>query len=71
MEKAVAAKMMETALSLGSEIGKLDSLISELAPGREKDELVQALGNVMGVLTREFVFRIASEHPEFDPDRQV
>lgn len=69
MEKAVAARIMEAALSLGNEINKLDSIISELKSGREKEELVQALGNIMGVLTREFVFRIAREHPELDPDR--
>ena len=69
MEKAVAARMMEAALSLGNGIGKLDALISQLDGGPEKDELVQALGNIMGILTRDFVFRIAREHPELEPDR--
>jgi hypothetical protein len=69
MEKAVAARIMETALSMGNEISKLDSIISELENGREKEELVQALGNLMSVLTREVVFRIARDHPELDPDR--
>jgi hypothetical protein len=69
MEKAVAVRMMEAALSMGNEISKLDSIISELKSGREKDELVQALGKIMSVLTREFVFRIARDHPELDPDR--
>ena len=69
MEKAVAARIMEAALSMGNEINKLDSIISELKSGREKEELVQALGNIMSVLTREFVFRIARDHPELDPDR--
>jgi hypothetical protein len=69
MEKAVAARMMEAALSMGNEIGKLDSIISELDSGREKEELVQALGNIMSVLTRDVVFRIVRAHPELDPDR--
>ena len=69
MEKAVAARVMEAALSMGNELGKLDSIISELDSGREKDQLVQALGNIMSVLTRDFVFRIARDHPELDPDR--
>jgi hypothetical protein len=69
MEKAVAARIMEAALSVGNEINKLDSIISELETGRDKEELVQALGNVMSVLTREVVFRIARDHPELDPDR--
>ena len=69
MEKAVAARMMEVALSMGNEINKLDALISKVDGGREKEELIQALGNIMSVLTRDFVFRIAREHPELDPDR--
>jgi hypothetical protein len=69
MEKPVAARIMEAALSMGDEISKLDSIVSELESGREKEELVQALGNIMSVLTREVVFRIARDHPELDPDR--
>jgi len=69
MEKAVAARIMEAALSMGNEINKLDLIINELKDGREKEELVQALGNVMSVIAREFVFRIARDHPELDPDR--
>jgi hypothetical protein len=69
MEQAVAARILDAALSMGNEIGKLDSIISELDSGREKEELVQALGNIMSVLTRDVVFRIVRDHPELDPDR--
>lgn len=69
MEKALAAKIMEAALSLGKEIGNLDSLISQLGNGGEKEEFVQALGNIMNVLTRDVMFRIIRDHPELDPDR--
>ena len=69
MEKTVAGRLMEVALSTGNEIGKLDSIVSELENGREKQELVRALGNIMSVLTRDVVFRIVRDHPELDPDR--
>jgi hypothetical protein len=69
MEKTVAGRLMEAALSTGNEIGKLDSIVSELENGREKQELVRALGNIMSVLTRDVVFRIVRDHPELDPDR--
>jgi hypothetical protein len=42
MEKTVAGRLMEAALSTGNEIGKLDSIVSELENGREKQELVRA-----------------------------
>ena len=69
MEKTVAGRLMEAALSTGNEIGKLDLIVSELENGREKQELVRALGNIMSVLTRDVVFRIVRDHPELDPDR--
>ena len=69
MEKAIAAKIMEAALSLGKEIGNLDSLVSQLDNGGEKEEFVQALANIMSVLTRDVMFRIIRDHPELDPDR--
>jgi len=69
MEKALAAKIMEAALSLGKEISNLDSLISQLDNGAEKEEFVQALGNVMRVFTPDVMFRIIRDHPELDPDR--
>jgi hypothetical protein len=69
MEKAIAAKIMDAALSLGKEIGNLDSLVSQLDNGGEKEEFVQALGNIMSILTRNVMFRIIRDHPELDPDR--
>jgi hypothetical protein len=69
MEKVLATKIMEAALSLGKEIGNLDSLVSQLDNGAEKEEFVQALGNIMSVVTRDVVFRIIRDHPELDPDR--
>jgi len=69
MEKVLATKIMEAALSLGKEIGNLDSLVSQLDNGGEKEEFVQALANIMSVLTRDVMFRIIRDHPELDPDR--
>lgn len=56
-------------LSTGNQIGKLDSIISELKNGDEKEEFVRALGNIMSVPSRDVVFRIVRNHPELDPDR--
>jgi hypothetical protein len=69
MEKAIAARIMEAALSLGKEINNLDSLVSQLDNAGEKEEFVRALGNIMSIVTRDVMFRIVREHPELDPDR--
>lgn len=69
MEKAVAAQMIEVALSLEKDIGELDRLVSQVNDGNEKKELIEALGKIIGIIAKDFVFRIAREHPELDPDR--
>ena len=69
MQKETAAQILELALSLEKEVGKLDARISQLDDPKEKEELVRALGGILEILTRDFVFRIAREHPDLDPDR--
>lgn len=69
MQKETAAQILKLALSLENEIGRLDSQISQLVDPKEKEEFVQALGKIMEILTRDFVFRIVREHPDLDPDR--
>lgn len=64
MKKEIAARMMAKTVCAGSRLSELDAIVSE----REKQELVQALGNIMNILTRDFVFRIVRDHPELDPD---
>jgi hypothetical protein len=69
MEKGLASQIVNSTLALGKEIGKLDSLISQIADERERQEYIHALGTILGCLTRDIVFRIAREYPDLDPDR--
>ena len=69
MQKETAELVLKSALSLGKEVGQLDSQISQLVEPKEREEFVQALGRIVEILTRDFVFRIVREHPELDPDR--
>ena len=68
MNKDIAGRILESALALGNEINKLDAQISQINDAKEKYEFAQALGGVMGILTRDIVLRIVREHPELDPD---
>ncbi len=63
MQKKTAARLLEAALSLDPGINRLSLLISRLDDPAEKAEFIEALGNVMQILTRDFVFRIVREHP--------
>ena len=40
-----------------------------LSDEKEKAECVKALGDVMGIIAKNFVFRIVRQYPELDPDR--
>jgi hypothetical protein len=69
MQREAAELVLKSALSLEREVGRLDSQISRLVDPKEKEEFVQALGRIMEILTRDFVFRIVREHPDLNPDR--
>lgn len=60
---------MEAALSLDEGIGQLDGILSDMSDGQEKKELVKAVGEILRVVTKDFVFRVAREYPDLDPDR--
>ena len=69
MQKDIAMSMLNAARALEKEIGELDRLISQLEDGAEKKALVTALGDVIGILFRDFVYRIERQHPELAPDK--
>ena len=69
MDRAIAKRLMEAALSLDEGIGRLDGIVSDMSDGQEKKELVKALGEILRVVTKEFVFRVTREYPDLDPDR--
>jgi hypothetical protein len=69
MEKDLASRIVKAAVALDAQIGELDGLISQLDDEKEKAECVKALGDVMGIIAKNFVFRIVRQYPELDPDR--
>lgn len=69
MEKILASQIMESALAFGTEIGKLDALISRIESSTEKKEFVDALGRVIGTITHDIVLRIVRQYPDLDPDK--
>ena len=69
MDRAIAERLMKAALSLDEGIGQLDGIVSDMTDGSEKKELVEALGKILFVVTKDFVFRVTREYPDLDPDR--
>jgi hypothetical protein len=69
MDKDMASRMLKAVLTLETNIGELDLLVSQLNDGKERDEYVHALGNVIGIISENFVRRIVRQYPELDPYR--
>ena len=69
MDKDTASRMLKAVLSLEAKIGELDVLVSDLKDENERTYYVHALGNVVGMLSEQFVRRIARQYPDLDPDR--
>jgi hypothetical protein len=69
MDKDMASRMLKAVLALENKIGELDVLVSQLNDEKERDEYAYALGNIIGILSENFVRRIARQYPELDPYR--
>jgi hypothetical protein len=69
MDKDMASRMLKAVLALENKIGELDVLVSQLNDEKERDEYAYALGNVIGILSENFVRRIVRQYPELDPYR--
>lgn len=69
MSRDMAGRILATAAALEAKFGELDVLVSQLDDGKERDELVSALGDVVGIISESFVRRIARQYPDLDPDR--
>jgi hypothetical protein len=69
MDKDMAGRMLKATLALEARIGELDLLISQLDDEKERSEYICALGNVIGIVSENFVRRIVRQYPDLDPDR--
>ncbi len=69
MDKDMASRMLKAGLALEARIGELDGLIGQLSDEKERNEYARALGNVIGIVSENFVRRIVRQYPELDPDR--
>jgi hypothetical protein len=69
MDKDMASRMLKAVLALENKIGELDVLVSQLNDEKERDEYAYALGNVIGIISENFVRRIVRQYPELDPYR--
>jgi hypothetical protein len=68
MEKEQASLILDSILSLGDHLNRLDSLIRQIPEENERRRFLVALGNVMVTLTTDMMMPIIHRYPELDPD---
>ena len=69
MDKQIASAILEIVYSLDTELGKLDTLVSQIADEATRTRYTQALGDLLGSLTKNFIFPLTDEFPDLDRDR--
>ena len=69
MDKQIATAILEVVYSLDTELGKLDTLVSQIADEATRARYTHALGDLLGSLTRDFIFPLTDEFPDLDRDR--
>jgi Protein of unknown function len=69
MEKALAIKMIQAALSMGEHLNRLGDLSFCISNEVEQREFRKSLGEVMGILYGDIMMPIIREYPDLNPDK--
>lgn len=69
MEKALAAKLIDSVLQLSGQLNDIDAQLLALPEGAEREALLRALGSVMFELDSGLIRPLARQYPDLDPDR--
>ncbi len=69
MEKALANKVIQAALSIGEHLNRLADLSFRISNEAEQREFRKSLGEAMGILYTGIMMPIIKEHPDLDPDK--
>jgi hypothetical protein len=69
MDKALAAKLIDSVLQLGGQLNDIDAQLQALPEGAEREALLRALGSVMFELDAGMIRPLVRQHRDLDPDR--
>lgn len=71
MEKSVAVKILNAALSIDKELGNLDMAIRGVEDIEEKKALGKKMVDVICLLDQNFITPILKIHPDLDPGKNT
>lgn len=69
MEKALAAKLIDSVLQLSGQLNDIDAQLQALPEGAERQALWRTLGSVMFELDSGLIRPLVRQYPDLDPDR--
>jgi hypothetical protein len=69
MEKALAAKLIDSVLQLSDQLNEIDEQLQALPEGAEREALLRASGSVMFELDAGLIRPLVRQYPDLDPDR--
>jgi hypothetical protein len=69
MEKALAAKLIDSVLQLSGQLNDIDAQLQALPENAERSALLRALGSVMFELDSGLIRPLVRQHRDLDPDR--
>jgi hypothetical protein len=69
MERDLAAAIVACAKALDQPIGQLNVLVSRIVDERERSDYAVALGDIIGCIAKDFIFRIEREYSDLNPDK--
>jgi hypothetical protein len=64
MDRQTAERLMKSALALDPLLGEIDTVISGIPPGNERDALVRGLGEVFRQINETFILPLGKEYPD-------
>ncbi|HEX7820494.1 MAG TPA: hypothetical protein VF463_07725 [Sphingobium sp.] len=69
MNRQIAEQLMKSALALDPLLGEIDTVISGIPPGNERDALVRGLGEVFRQINETFILLLGEEYPDLAEKR--
>ncbi|HYD18328.1 MAG TPA: hypothetical protein VEF76_07610 [Patescibacteria group bacterium] len=69
MNKLNAASLMQAVASLDAPLAALDQCIAAMPAGKDRDRMGHAIGEIMDLLTKNFVAPVIQKFPDLDLDK--
>jgi len=67
VNEEIARRIVEAAVSLDKELGKIDTAIGKISDGQERKEFAKRLGDLIGHVNDWFIRPLVRKYPSLEP----